>query len=121
MVSLSLFLIEFSVKIVNNKLEIIKISAILLTMKRHLTAITVAAIVLLFFPFLALPEFWATLFVIIPALVIVLSARWIQKNVADPEANVDSLELYIEKLQNRFRQQKKTPAKSQYGESGDNE
>lgn len=61
------------------------------------------------FPFLALPEFWSYLFVIIPAFIIAVSARWIKKNVTDPEANSDSLEAYIEKLQNRFRQQKKLP------------
>jgi hypothetical protein len=82
-------------------------SGILEPMKRYLTIIMTSAIVLMLFPFIALPEFWANFFVIIPAFLIAYSVHWIRKNVDDPESNVDSLELYIEKLQNRFRQQKK--------------
>ena len=75
-------------------------------MNTHVKIILVASFVLLIFPFIALSEFWATLFVIIPAFLIIHSARWIQKNVVDPESNVDSLDAYIQKLQTRFQQQK---------------
>jgi hypothetical protein len=77
-------------------------------MKNYVSAIIICSVILLFFPFLGLSEFWEYLFVVIPAFIIAYSGMWLSRNLAalTADADTDSLHDYIEKLQKRFKDQK---------------
>ena len=78
-------------------------------MKNYVRAIIISSVFLLLFPFIGLSEFWEYLFVVIPAFVIAYSGLWIYKNLSilTQGTDSDSLAEYIEKLQERFQEEKK--------------
>ncbi len=80
-------------------------------MKHYIKTIFICSLVLLFFPFIALPEFWEYFFVVIPAFVIAYLSLKIFRSpeVFFPGESNDSLQDYIERLQKRFREEKKKP------------
>lgn len=78
-------------------------------MKNYVVTIIICAVILLLFPFLGLSEFWEHLFVIIPAFIIAYCGVWILRNIDSltKGSGADSLQEYIESLQQRFKEQKK--------------
>ena len=74
-------------------------------MKTYMKAIIICGIILLLFPFIALPEFWEHFFVTIPAFIILYSILKIARELRTfsvPEDQEEDLQGYLNKAQERF-------------------
>lgn len=85
-------------------------------MKKYITTIILAAVLLLIFPFLGLPELWENIYVLILAFVIGSSAILLRHKsglvLPDDEDDERSLQEYVEELRDRF--QKHQPIQKDY-------
>ncbi|MCI5050908.1 MAG: hypothetical protein MRY57_01210 [Candidatus Pacebacteria bacterium] len=82
-------------------------------MKKYTNTIIIAALLLILFPFLGLPELWENLYVIILAFIIGSSILLLKhkSGVLNQQDEESTLQEYIQELKDRFKEQVPEPEK----------